>query len=59
MKKKSFIARHIAEIKHTLVPENPTDSYRQKLAKKTGWFMFLLLMICGTITMLIAVSFAH
>lgn len=58
-KKKGFIARHMAEIKHTLVPENPTDSYQKKFAKKTGWLMFLFLMTCGTLTMIIAVSFAH
>ncbi|MFZ4860592.1 hypothetical protein ACL9RF_00220 [Sphingobacterium sp. Mn56C] len=58
-RKQNFIERNMAEIKNTLFPENEQDSTLRKNAKKFGWVMFLLLMLCSTITMLIAVSFAH
>ncbi len=57
--KKGFFERHLIEIRETIFPTDEQDTPAQKMQKKIGWFMFLLLMGCGMIAMLIAVSFAH
>ncbi|MFD2968726.1 hypothetical protein [Sphingobacterium bambusae] len=59
MARKNWFSRQLAEIKSTLVPVNPTDSLYKKFLKQIVWIMFLLLMLCGTIAMLTAISFAH
>lgn len=58
-KKKNIINNLLAEIKDTLFPEDENDTPSKKASKKTGWVIFLILMGCGSLSMLIALSFAH
>jgi len=58
-KQKNFLLRHLDEIKDTIFPYDETDSPSQRRVKKLGWVMFLILMTCGLLAMLVAVSFAH
>lgn len=58
-KQKNFFQRHLDEIKDTIFPYDPEDSPGQRRRKKLGWVMFLILMTCGLLSMVIAVSFAH
>lgn len=58
-KNKGIFTQLLAEIKDTLFPENENDSKSKKTQKKMGWIMFLILLGCGTLSMLVAVSFAH
>lgn len=54
-----LIKHLLKEIKDTIVPEDPNDSKKQKFGKKITWVMFLILMSCGILATLLAVSFAH
>ncbi|GEM68843.1 hypothetical protein SMI01S_24490 [Sphingobacterium mizutaii NBRC 14946 = DSM 11724] len=58
-KQKNFFSRHLDEIKDTIFPFDENDSPGQRRVKKLGWVMFLILMSCGLLAMLVAVSFAH
>ncbi|MFD1630510.1 hypothetical protein [Pseudopedobacter beijingensis] len=58
-KKKNMISRNLDDIRNTIFPYNENDSASKKATKKLGWVMFLLLMSCGILAMLVAVSFAH
>lgn len=59
MKKKTWLGRNIYEIKQTIFPDNPDDTPSKRMGKKIGWIMFILIMLCCSVAMLIAVSFAH
>lgn len=58
-KKKNIINHLLTEIKDTLFPEDINDTPGKKASKKIGWVIFLILMGCGSLAMLIALSFAH
>jgi hypothetical protein len=55
----SWLSRNLYEIRETLFTPDPNDSSFKKNQKAVGWYMFLILMVCGGLAMLIAVSFVH
>ncbi len=55
----SWLSRNIYEIRETLFAPDPNDSPLKKKQKVVGWYMFLILLLCGGLAMLIAVSFVH
>lgn len=58
-KKGNWLYRNLEGIRETLFTPDPNDSSFKKKQKAVGWYMFLILMICGGLAMLIAVSFVH
>ncbi|WP_033565144.1 hypothetical protein [Sphingobacterium sp. SYP-B4668] len=58
-RKKGWLSRNLKEIRETLFENSPEDSSFQKKQKAIGWYMFLILMTCGALAMLVAVSFVH
>lgn len=58
-KRRNWLYRTLDEIRETLFTPDPNDSSFKKKQKAVGWYMFLILMLCGGLVMLIAVSFVH
>lgn len=55
----NWLLRNLYEIRTTIFPEDANDSRLKKTGKSIGWSMFLLLILCATIAVLTAASFAH
>jgi len=58
-KQENYLRETIRDIYKTVFEISPDDSTAKKAGKKIALIMFLILMVCGTLVTILAISFAH
>ena len=58
-KRTGWLSRHLKDIRSTIFEDDDNDSAAEQIAKRMGWYMLLILVVCGTSGIIFAASFAH
>jgi hypothetical protein len=56
---KAWFEKNFRYLRDTIAPIGENDSTSQRRIKNFGFGMFITVLICGTLAVLIAASFAH